>query len=473
MKRVFSGHRLRKLSRAWAPLALALAVLATFLPVATAWSQTSGGTGFEIIGRIQSLTLNNPADVLSGGTVVVNNITVVIPRNTIITMPGTFLSLGELFNGATQSGLATSDSLPPQTPYEITVIGNIVNGTYIAGLVQIAQSFGQALAGTITAIDYATGDLWVSGTTGRPMRWRIQLNDPVGRFGRMISADARFTADTDNPTIHAQTGYPMCVPRTNPATQDDPECPKGNRPLDPVTGAPLKKFTMAAPGTPGALTNPMKQAPLMVGDFITYSGIQGTDARGAYLSVSHINAWVGISTAPGTLPAYVTQEVSQIGVGSGPVFPGIAADFKLGILIEGVTTDPTRPVDVYAVDVDACSGRETLRLLGTGFPAPIPQRYKFEPVVGNFLPVMREILVKMRQGTMPAANGLIAGQYRAPLGTYLLPGTLSPGLPLIPNNFGDFPFLAKGSGPFHGAGPVVGQLSPWPGAPAPAPSSCQ
>ena len=202
----------------------------------------------------------------------------------------------------------------------------------------------------------------------------------------------------------------------------------------------------------------------MVGDFITYSGIQGTDARGPYLSVSHINAWVGISTAPGTLPAYVTQEVSQIGVGSGPVFPGIAADFKLGILIEGLTTDPTRPVDVYAVDVDACSGRETLRLLGTGFPAPIPQRYKFEPVVGNFLPVMREILVKMRQGTMPAANGLIAGQYRAPLGTYLLPGTLSPGLPLIPNNFGDFPFLAKGSGPFHGAGPVVGQLSPWPGA---------
>jgi len=128
MKRVCSGHRLRKLSRAWAPLALALAVLAAFLPAATAWSQTSGGTGFEIIGRIQSLTLNNPADVLSGGTVVVNNISIVIPRNTIITMPGTFLSLGELFNGAPQSGLATSDALPPQSPYEITVTGNIVNG---------------------------------------------------------------------------------------------------------------------------------------------------------------------------------------------------------------------------------------------------------------------------------------------------------------------------------------------------------
>ena len=474
MKRVCSGHRLRKLSRAWAPLALALAVLAAFLPAATAWSQTSGGTGFEIIGRIQSLTLNNPADVLSGGTVVVNNISIVIPRNTIITMPGTFLSLGELFNGAPQSGLATSDALPPQSPYEITVTGNIVNGTYIAGLVQIAQSFAQALAGTITAIDYATGDLWVAGAIGRPMRSRIQLNDPVGRYGRMISADARFTADSDNPTIHAQTGYPMCVPRSNPATQDDPQCPKGNRPLDPVTGTPLKKFTMAASGTPGALTDPTKQAPLMVGDFIIYSGIQASDAKGAYVSASHINSWVGISTAPGTLPAYVTQEVSLLGVGAGPTFPGIAVDFTRIVKVVGFTTDPTRPVDVYAIDVNPCTGVETQRLLGTAFPTPFEQKFTFEPpAIGSFLPVMREITVKMRQGTTPAANGLIAGQYRAPVGTYIFPMTLIPGLPLIPRNFGDFPFLAKGSGPFHGAGPVVGQLSPWPGAPVPAPSSCQ
>jgi len=89
-------------------------------------------------------------------------------------MPGTFLSLGELFNGATQSGLATSDSLPPQTPYEITVIGNIVNERTSPAWCKLPV-LRQALAGTITAIDYATGDLWVSGTTGRP----IALENPA------------------------------------------------------------------------------------------------------------------------------------------------------------------------------------------------------------------------------------------------------------------------------------------------------
>src|SRR2546426_8748143 len=155
MKRVCSGNRLRKFSRAWAPLVLSLALLAVFLP-AMAWSQTSGGAGFTIVGRIQRLTLNTSGDVLSGGTIVVNDLSIVVPRNTIITMPGTFLSLGELFNGAAQSGLAMSDTLPPLSPYEVTIDGNIVNGTYVAGLVQIAQSFAQALAGPITAIDNAT-----------------------------------------------------------------------------------------------------------------------------------------------------------------------------------------------------------------------------------------------------------------------------------------------------------------------------
>jgi len=124
----------------------------------------------------------------------------------------------------------------------------------------------------------------------------------------------------------------MCVPRTNPATQDDPECPKGNRPLDPVTGAPLKKFTMAALATPGALTNPMKQAPLMVGDFITYSGIQGTDARGPYLSSATSTRGSGSRPRPERcrpmLPRVRRSALGPAGVSR------YAVDFKLGILIE-------------------------------------------------------------------------------------------------------------------------------------------
>ena len=85
---------------------------------------------------------------------------------------------------------------------------------------------------------------------------------------------------------------------------------------------------------------------------------------------------------------------------------------------------------------------------------------------------MREIIVRARTGTMTAANGFTAGQYRAPVAEYVFPEALRPGSPIVPRNFQDLPFLAKGSGPLEGAGPVVGQLSPWPGSPAPAASSC-
>jgi hypothetical protein len=42
-------------------------------------------------------------------------------------------------------------------------------------------------------------------------------------IGRAQSPDARFSVDDQNPTVHAGTGYPMCVPRTDPATADDPQ----------------------------------------------------------------------------------------------------------------------------------------------------------------------------------------------------------------------------------------------------------
>jgi hypothetical protein len=51
--------------------------------------------------------------------------------------------------------------------------------------------------------------------------------DPTGRFGKKQTAgfDDRFCVDPDNPTIRAATGFPMCIPRSNPADGDDPLCP--------------------------------------------------------------------------------------------------------------------------------------------------------------------------------------------------------------------------------------------------------
>jgi hypothetical protein len=73
----------------------------------------------------------------------------------------------------------------------------------------------------------------------------VQLNDPkipglhdsagadTGRFSNGQSPDNRFSVDQDNPTVHAATGYPMCIPRTDPTVKDDPLCPQKNRPLAP------------------------------------------------------------------------------------------------------------------------------------------------------------------------------------------------------------------------------------------------
>jgi hypothetical protein len=89
--------------------------------------------------------------------------------------------------------------------------------------------------GYIDKIDYASGTLTieVDGGSGALVR----INDPTGAFGRAnINSpfaaffDERFCVDPENPTIRSATGFPMCVPRSDPVTADDPLCPKANRP---------------------------------------------------------------------------------------------------------------------------------------------------------------------------------------------------------------------------------------------------
>ena len=74
---------------------------------AAVYQQPPKDTPFTITGFIQSATLTDPTNVLSGGTVSVNAITVTIPQNTIVLMPGTLLSWQELWAKAPQPwGLA-------------------------------------------------------------------------------------------------------------------------------------------------------------------------------------------------------------------------------------------------------------------------------------------------------------------------------------------------------------------------------
>jgi hypothetical protein len=147
------------------------------------------------------------------------------------------------------------------------------------------------------------------------------------------------------------------------------------------------------------------------------------------------------------------------------------------VLFEGFSTDPSTMVDLYAVDVDPLTGETTDRLFGTANPSgpPVIGRFRFKPNAGAYLPATKELRVVSRSMcavggvsnnwsvcSMPGdkqvwwgglatiethANGLIAGQYRAPNFEFIFPENILAGDPTVPGNFQDLPFLYCGTGP--------------------------
>jgi hypothetical protein len=498
---------------------------------------------FAMTGFIQSATVTNPASIFSGGTFVMNGMTVTVPANTMFQMPATAMTWQELWANAPapykalgQTGLALSDGNPTAVPpipaplasYEITVQGNrVISGVtdqYVAGLIFISQQSINASQGYINAIDYTKVDIngkvipeiLVSKSLNAPTGARIRINTPHGRYGLAdVNADIRFTADEDNPTISSRTGYPMCLPRVNPATGTDSLCPQWNRPRNGFTGAYDTNFTMSpAPagvalagithqvGYPAAQTvkpDPFEQAPFEVGDYITYIGTLTADPvnGGQYIAAHTISADLGLFTAPGTWPVYTTIEDQRIFVGGirNPIFPLEGQEKIFG---DAFSTDFSQLVDVYAVDVDPCkvdvngAAVRTHRFYMAADPFGPPLgglkgRARFRATIGDFLPATREMAVASRSLTNGApldslgalkltANGLAAGTFQAPQFTYIFPENLVSGSQQIPLTFEQFPFLVNGSGPYvpFNAAPGalsagnVGPITPFPSMSAPA-----
>ena len=530
-------------SRSVSPLSR-FARLALALAVAVIASSRLGGqtpsvqavSPFDMVGFIQKATLDNPSDVFSGGSMTINGHVVVVPRNTILQMPAFALTWQEVFAlaplpyglaGNGQSGLALTDSPPPLVSYEVHVQGNrVVDGSgdrYIAGLIFLSQQSLNTGQGFINYIDYAKGELRVGGTPGdKTTGARVRINDPLARFSRGDSPDRRFTIDEDNPTVRTETGFPLCVPRKDPAAGPDPYCPQGNRPKD-LANSFLTTFTFPpAPTTAGQLPDPRLPAPFEIGDYISYQGTLAADppAPGAsgpttapyplnanspstpqgpndtYVSAHTVIANLGFFTAPGTVPVYVAIDVMLMGTGglNTPLFPQEAT---LRTRVEGFTTDPTSAfggqasVDIWAIDVDPCTGATTDRLWITGVAVDqgppvgaVRGRWRFRPTGGIFLPPARNLRATLSDGRratttmLPGGSGLDTGQYNAPIFTFIFPENLGIGNPPVPINLGDFPFLTSGSGPYFGAVPrataygTVGPLSPWPGAVAPTSPIC-
>ena len=178
-------------------------------------------------------------------------------------------------------------------------------------------------------------------------------------------------------------------------------------------------------------------------------------------------------------------------VGTGGLSVAGAAEVAARTRFEGFTTDPSRAIHLYAIDLDPATGDSTDRDLGTILPDSVAflGRWRFRPPcaafgstvtdkvcvmnqAGTFLPPTREVraVIEGQQGQVlgpaqTAANGLVFGQYHAPVAEYIFPETV-PGAPIVPNNFDTMPFLACG-GATLSDGSIAGSLAPWPGATVP------
>jgi hypothetical protein len=223
--------------------------------------------------------------------------------------------------------------------------------------------------------------------------------------------------------------------------------------------------------------------PFAKGDYVTYAGTLSNDSQGQFVSAHTIIANVGVYTAPFTDPAYVAIDVLLQGTGGIPN-PNIAQEATAKVRVEGFSTDASRPLDITAIDVD-CNGnardRDPYWILAQAVDPGPPTgakkgRFRFVPPGGDFLPPTSLVHVRISGANgqnQKVANGLIWGQYVAPDFDFVFPETLVVGGPITPNNFGDFPWLVNGIGPWGSDGSMVGQLDPWPDVSAPATTCTQ
>jgi hypothetical protein len=489
-------------------------------------------TGFEMTGFIEYASVDqmclpnadptplNPPKPdgckTAGGYIQVNGMTVRVPANTVVQFPANTLTWEEVFElnptgVAGETGMALADTVRLPGTFEATVLGNIVNGQYISGLVFLAQSSLMGFQGFIESFDYANGIAIING-------YRVQISDPAGKFSVGYAGwdpkylqDERFSIDENNPTIKTETGYPLCIPRTDPLVADDPLCPQRNRPRDGAGGV-LRIFTMdpvidPATGLPPVgyngdptqpPTDPTVFAPLEVGDWVDVGGTLLLDSNGQPYILAHtISGNMGIFTFPGTDPAYVAIDVILEGTGgvANPAFPQEAG---IRTKMEGFTTDDSRGIDTYAIDID-CNGRDIVRLplWAANFPVdPGPPtgavrgRWRWRPNGGNFLPPAMIVGASV-SGSVPAVWNptldILTNQYQAPNFEFIFAENLGIGNPMVAFNFRDIPFLVNGIGTWPPAdnilqgavgnpngftNQVIGGLNPFPDVNPPA-ESCQ
>ncbi|KAF2825677.1 hypothetical protein CC86DRAFT_418142 [Ophiobolus disseminans] len=377
---------------------------------------------FTVTGGLDSCTAGTEFN--AGGSIQVNGFNIKVPKNLIVQFPTVFAPFKELC-GANAGG------------FETTVTGNIVGGTIIAGQVQVAQRFGlEGSQGYITAIN-SDGSLSISGGV------TVRINDPDGLFGPKVETALMFVADTGSPSVTSFSGFPMCIPYSG----NTDKCLSSNRPNGQTFSPP----------------DPLRMVPLKVGDFIEYSGLK---VGGSEMLVSDITCIsLQITTQAGAnVPNYIRVEDMLVGV------PDTANNVEFADIrvIGFLSSCAGATVTISAIEVDACTGKETYRQISTATPRQ-ETRCKWEARIAPQaqVPFTREYRITTNTPVKETKDGIQGGQFIAAVGEWIFPEVDVPGTNPPPYRFTDLRDLVQGT---VLDGKQFGPLDPFPGPAPPAPS---
>ena len=284
----------------------------------------------NLTGEVERITVDNPFDRWSRGTIVVAGQNVIVPRNFVIDLPANRQTIQELFANAPsacadtnndgipdQTGLAKADSCNHRfTGAKATILANKTNnGNVIAGEIMLEKAT-ETVSGIVSYINYNDGYFRVDGIPGDATTGAmVRINDPEGRFthqqgvgcagsGPNCSADVRYGVDPDNYTVTASTGYPICIPSTFARTYDL-DLDRSGGGLDPGESGLIAQDDgsgtsdeLCPPGNRG--TNPVADsrlfAPIQVNDHVVADGNFENIGGVTFLSAHTVGVSVGLTT---------------------------------------------------------------------------------------------------------------------------------------------------------------------------------
>ncbi|OAL05380.1 hypothetical protein IQ06DRAFT_372842 [Phaeosphaeriaceae sp. SRC1lsM3a] len=395
---------------------------ALFSLVSLGLAQTPSIVPFGVVGSLDGCTAGTEYN--AGGSIQVNGFNIQVPKNLIVAFPTVFAPFKDLC-GAGAGG------------FETTVYGNIVDGTVLAGQISIAQRFGlESSQGYITAIN-ADGSLDISGGV------KIRVNDPDGLFGPKVETAPMWVADTSSPSVTSFSGFPMCIPYSG----NTETCLSSNRGTGQSFNPP----------------DPLRMVPLKVGDFITYSGLRAGTSEMLVSEIVCISLHI-TTQASSTIPNYIRVEEFLVGV------PDTANNVEFAEIraIGFLSSCANSIVTISAIDVDACTGKETYRQIGTATPKQETRcRFELRVEPTGLQPYTREYRITTNTPVQQTKDGLQAGQYITPVTEWIFPEVDVPGTNPPAYPFTDITDLVQGT---VLDGKQYGPLSPFPGAAPPAPS---